>query len=444
MFRTPIFCATDPALIRRIMVSDFDHFVDHRTADLKLPDDDLFAQILPILNGDRWRHMRATLSPSFTGSKMRSMFTLVDAYAAEMTATLAWQASLADRQLRDTDMKDLFSKFALDVIATTAFGIGVNSFADGENEFLRNARTMMNGRGWQASLRVLCIQYAPRLARALGLQMMDAGVVRFFERMVLKTMDTRQRERIQRPDVIELLMQCRRKSAIDDSDKTLSDTQIVAQCFMFFAAGFETTSSVLSTLSYELAVNAEVQERLYAECAELRDRIAAADELHNEQQKLTYDALQHQMPYMEQVVQEVLRMWPPAMFSERMCVRPWTYDDGGVRFTLPVGSSVWLPIYSVQQDEKYWAEARRFDPDRFAAERKAEIVPGTHLPFGLGPRSCIASRFALMEMKAAIYHMMLRFKFEPCAKTQIPLLLAKVPTGNRTDKGIHLTMTLRD
>lgn len=163
--------------------------------------------------------------------------------------------------------------------------------------------------------------------------------------------------------------------------RTLTDQQIVAQCFLFFAAGFDTVSTTLASLSYELAVNAHVQQRLHEECAAVRRRLAG-------DQSVSYELVQ-EMPYLDQVVSELLRMWPPAMFSERMCVKPYAYDDGELRFEMPTGSSVWLPIYSLQHDEKYWTDPERFDPERFGVERKADIVPGAYVPFGLGPRSCI-------------------------------------------------------
>lgn len=460
MFRSPLLFVTDPQVIKQIAVKDFDHFVDHKPF-VSLTENDMFGLSLPMLTGDKWRQMRATLSPAFTGSKMRTMFGLVSQTAAAMTETLA--ARPADR-LQSLEMKELFSKYSLDVIATTAFGIGINSFEDEQNEFLVNANKMLSSQAdWRAALKMMVMAMCPWLVRATGMQLMDGDIVKFFETMVVETMETRKRENITRPDVVDMLMQLRKggriaedtradaattdglatatdgemTSASLDTSRTLTDRQIVAQCFLFFAAGFDTVSTTLSTMAYELATNPDVQRRVHAECAETRSRLAAGNDL-------PYDELQR-MQYLDQVVTELLRLWPPALFSERMCVKPYAYDDGDLQFQMPAGQSVWIPIWSVQRDERYWgADAGRFDPNRFGADRKGDLVPGAYLPFGLGPRNCIASRFALMEMKAAVYKMVLKFEFVPCERTQIPLKLAKNPGGFKTERGIHLTLKVRE
>lgn len=85
------------------------------------------------MKGDKWRHMRATLSPAFTGSKMRQMFELVS-QCADGVAQHFLKVS-ADGPVIQAEMKDLFSRYANDVIASCAFGIKIDSFADPTNDF---------------------------------------------------------------------------------------------------------------------------------------------------------------------------------------------------------------------------------------------------------------------------------------------------------------------
>ena len=124
-FKTPAFMLRDPELIKRITVKDFDYFMDHRTF-FTAESDPLFANALVLLTGQKWKDMRATLSPAFTGSKIRNMFSLIG--VCTIKTQLYGENNMFDK-------KDFFSKFTVDMIATCAFGIEVNSFKNPENDF---------------------------------------------------------------------------------------------------------------------------------------------------------------------------------------------------------------------------------------------------------------------------------------------------------------------
>lgn len=118
----PVLVIREPELIKQMTVRDFDHFLDHRPflGDLG----PIFGKSLFILAGQKWRDMRATLSPAFTASKMRQMFQLLVECADQHSQTLLARAK-ASQKLQPTEMKDMFSRFTNDVIATAAFGLKV-------------------------------------------------------------------------------------------------------------------------------------------------------------------------------------------------------------------------------------------------------------------------------------------------------------------------------
>lgn len=122
-----MFTLCDPELIKQITVKDFEHFLDHRQFFLDEESEPLFGKSLFMLRGQRWRDMRATLSPAFTGSKMKQMFQLV-VECSEETIKFLKQESM-NKQLVP-EMKDLFTRFTNDVIATAAFGIEVNKYIE--------------------------------------------------------------------------------------------------------------------------------------------------------------------------------------------------------------------------------------------------------------------------------------------------------------------------
>lgn len=246
----------------------------------------------------------------------------------------------------------------------------------------------------------------PRLSRWIGLQFFDASQTEFYRSLVHDTMAHRQKENIFRPDMIQLLMEAKTKGSIrmdaaadasssesyatvqDISPEQLqgkariwSDADLTAQCFLFFTAGFETTATLLATMCHELAENQQVQLKLRQEIDDARAGLNGAP--------FTYDVMQS-LKYLDMVVSESLRKWPPAIATDRMCVRPYELtDDDGHTLRIQKGDGLWIPIFALHRDPEYWPEPSKFDPERFSDGRKAEIQPFTYVPFGVGPRNCI-------------------------------------------------------
>lgn len=155
----------------------------------------------------------------------------------------------------------------------------------------------------------------------------------------------------------------------------------MAQCFVFFLAGFETSSTLLTFIAYELLANPDIQQKLYEEIARVNE------ELNGE--RVTYEAIQ-KMSYLDQVVCETLRMRPGAVLLDRTCVKDYIYDYGnGLNFTIEKGSHILYNVYGVHHDPKFFSNPMKFDPSRFSDENKKLIAPGTYTPFGIGPRNCI-------------------------------------------------------
>lgn len=230
--------------------------------------------------------------------------------------------------------------------------------------------------------------------------------------MVLDTMKVRNEKNIHRNDMINILMQVRNGSlkhqndesnapvdgfaTVQESDigrKTVqrdwSDDEIVGQCFIFFAAGFDTVSTLLTFLSYELAVNPDIQEKLFNEITEIKEKLNGAP--------LNYDTLS-QMKYMDQVISETLRKWPPAVFTNRVCTKDYAYElDDNHKIRMEKGRVIWIPIHAIHHDPKYYPSPEVFDPERFSDENKHQILPGSFIPFGIGPRNCIGESLFLIS-----------------------------------------------
>lgn len=405
----------DPVAIKQITVKDFDHFMDHRgLSNSDNNANELLGKALSVLTGQKWKNMRTTLSPAFTGSKMRQMFTLIANCADAVANSLRKDIETTGKPLV-LDMKNVFSKYTNDVIATSAFGIEVNSLENPDNEFFVMGKNAMSPNKWLMMARLTIVQVAPRLAKWFNIKFISTKIENFFRTLVLDTIRTRERHNIIRPDMIHLLMQSRKGQLKEETDDNFSETDsiasvkesaittdrqqsatpnktaewtdddVVAQCLQFFFAGFETSATLLAFVSHDMATNPAVQSKLIAEI----DLVLA-----NANGTLTYTALQS-MKYLDMVVSESLRKWPPAPITDRLCVKEYKYvEDGQTKWTIEKGQMLWIPIMGLHYDPKYFPNPHEYDPERFNEENVGNIVPGSYMPFGMGPRSCIGKLFA--------------------------------------------------
>ncbi|XP_055624245.1 probable cytochrome P450 9f2 [Toxorhynchites rutilus septentrionalis] len=454
---TRIFVVRDLELIKKIAVKDFEYFIDRRTFFSEGDDDNenlLFSKTLVGMRGQKWRDMRATLSPAFTGSKMRTMFELMVKYSHGMIDILRKEA--AGMGHIEHEVKDLYSRIANDIIATCAFGLQVESLESRENEFYVMGKQMMSFNRIIVFLRMMAIRIFPKITARLSIDIIDREHIRYFCKIIRDAVRTREAHGIVRPDMIHLLTQARKGilrhpheetdiaegfATVNESDatkvssyKTMTEIELIAQCMIFFFAGFDTVSTGMMFMSYELALNPDIQQKLYEEIQETNTRLQG--------ESLSYDVLQ-KMKYLDMVVSETLRLWPvPAV--DRQCVRDYTLDDGeGLKFTIDEGACVWIPVYGIHRDPKYYPNPNKFDPERFNDTNRANINMDAYLPFGVGPRNCIGSRFALMEMKVIMYQLLLHFSLERTEQTQVPIQLLKGLLGLASEKGVHLRLKLR-
>lgn len=409
-FTRPILLIRDLELIKQIAIKDSDSLVDH----LALSSEDidpLWSRNLLSSKGEKWRHLRTALSPSFTANKMKSMIGLISDCADSYVQYFLDKT--AGEDVHTLDIKDAFTRFTNDVIATCAFGVQCDSLRDRTNDFFMAGRAATDQTGLKG-LKFFLFPFCPSIVKAFNMKIINDEVGNFFRGIISETMRIREEQKIVRPDMIQLMMELRDKLGRD----VMTNEDVTAQALIFFFAGFESAAILMSFVAYELACNPDVQERLKRE---------VDDTLKENGGKITYDSLMG-MKYLDMVVTETLRKWPPTPMTDRLVTKPHYMitpersDEVGVQ--LDENDSVWFPIYAIHHDPEYFPEPERFDPERFNEENKNASMKA-FLPFGLGPRNCIGSRFVLMENKAIIVKLLQKFQLVPVEKTNIPMKLDK-------------------
>lgn len=395
--------------------------------------DRIFSKNLFSLFDQKWRDMRVTLTPIFTSSKMKTMFGLLSDHAQDFVKFFEETAERKGKVILDT--KNIFGRFTADGISTSVLGFEGDCLRNEQSYAYRITQKMLDEVfSTSANFKLIFASVMPKLYHLTGLQLLSEEVIDFFRRVVVDVIKEREQKGISRPDVIQLLLQVK-KGQLQENDRDVNDKELanfsanieydvgskqnnitkfddedlIAQGFVFFGAGFETTSSLLLLTSYELAWNPEIQKTLIEEIDQSLKE--------SKGKPVTYEAL-HKLKFLDMIISESLRKWPPAPQTDRSCTKDYDLKvSEGRTLKIKKGDLIYLPIYGIQHDPNYFENPEKFDPSRFSDENKVKINPGTYLPFGIGPRVCIGSRFALMEAKLLLFNVLSKFTIEVCDET---------------------------
>jgi cytochrome P450 family 6 len=373
-YTSPVAYILDLDVIKHVMIKDFNNF-HSRGLYYNTKIDPLSGHIFA-LQGNEWKNMRAKLTPTFTSRKMKMMFNTVLDISGQMIEYI--EKSI--KQSPDLEMKEILSQFTTDVIGNVAFGLQLNSMEDPNSQFRKYGRKVFNP-PWYSSLKVLFLTCFPNLSKKLNLMITDVEVSNFFLGSIQETVEYREKNNIMRNDFLNLLIQIKNHGKIDD-DKgeaigKLTMGELAAQSYLFFLAGFETSSTTMMFCLYELAQNQDVQERL-------RQEIKTS--LENTGGKLTYESMV-EMKYLQIVIDETLRIFPPVDTLMRQTAENYTVP--GTKLVIPKDMLVFIPIRAIQTDPEIYSDPEKFDPERFNEENKRERHPMAHIPFGDGNRNCL-------------------------------------------------------
>lgn len=317
-------------------------------------------------SGEDWRQQRRTVAAGFAPRAVR----LLAGNVAEAVGELTEQ--LASRQGERLDFVPVFQTLALEIIGRAIFSLDMKRHA--------------------AELRELILNYAARLGRpSLADFLLPVGVPtagdlgrrrfrRRWRRLVTQIITERRAARADAAgdgppgDMFDVLA-----AAAQDDERPIE--RLGDQVATFIVAGHETTASAMFWACYLLAAHPEVQERIAAETAGFSLSVEDAAETVP------------QLTYTRAVVDEVLRLYPPAFVITRQAL----VNDFVGDIPVPRRSLILIAPWVIHRHRRFWSDPDRFDPERFLPDRPAPSR-FAYLPFGTGPRTCIGSPFALTEL----------------------------------------------
>ena len=420
MFGSPTLLIRDPDLAKRVLIKDFDQFMERkpRGNHLHSKNNRYLPYFLVELQGDQWKKVRASLSPAFTSGKLKSMVPLIHRVADNCNECLAKKVG------ESFTIKDVLGNFSMDVIVSTGFGYESDTFNNPTNIFKKHADLLVTKKfSLKLMAKVIVFMFTPWLARWLDFHILDPEAEQFFVEAILKAIKERQETGEKRNDFIDICIDILKKEAENPTDFTVSKNTtsqqqmdegarkeeveriLIANSIIMFMAGYNQVSTVATMMLYFMAKNPEYQERLYQEIAEAVE-VAGTDHLD-------YAGVMN-LPYMEMFFQETFRMYPFGHL-ERASVNP--YKIPGTEITIPKDVVVRFAAGGIAKDPNYFPNPEVFNPENFTAANKNARHPLASGGFGHGPRNCIAQRFATMEVKILIARILTKFRILTCDKT---------------------------
>lgn len=284
--RRPLLLLIDLDSVKTVLIKDFHNFPE-RGIYYNEMDDPLSAHMFA-LDFSPWKRLRGKLTPTFTSGKMKFMFTTVVEVADRFQHCLTEQLAAADDSV--LEMRELLARFTTDVIGTCAFGIECNSLNDPNAQFRRMGKKVF-GEPRNQGLKSFLVLSFQKLAHKLHMKVNHDDVSEFFMGIVRETIAYREKSGVKRNDFMDLLIDLKNEEPTDGG-AALSLEEIAAQAFVFFLAGFETSSTTMSYALYELSQNMDIQRRA-------REEIVTVLARHGGQ--LTYEAIM-EMHYIEQIL----------------------------------------------------------------------------------------------------------------------------------------------
>jgi len=330
--------------------------------------------------GSFWLRQRRLSQPSFHRKKI-ALF--VD------TMVNSTQELLNDWATRDQEKLDVLPemmKVTLDVIGKTMFSSQVKSQA----EVVENALGVLVEdafRRIQAMLRVPLWIPTPNNRQT-------RKAITNLDKVIFALIDQRRATGESQDDLLSMLMEAEDA----DTGERMSDMQLRDEAMTIFIAGHETTANVLTWALYLMAKNPAVQEKLVAEV----DAV-----LQGKPPTMEHTT---QLDYTRMVLEETMRLYPPAWAIGRKAIE----DDTIGGYKINKGDNILICPLATHRSEQFWDQPLAFRPERFSKAAAKERHRFEYFPFGGGPRLCIGNNFAMLEMQIILTMLVQRYRFRHC------------------------------
>ncbi|XP_021962907.1 cytochrome P450 4C1 [Folsomia candida] len=381
-------------------------------------------------NGHMWKEDRRLLSPSFKYQRFDGFLTYFNKHSKILVEILdkvfVEGNSKKDKsggKEKDVNLHPYLSRATMDFISESALGLDSNFQSDIHAKFLEGVHMALAAVRTRVTRPWLTV---PIIWDIFGFGKEEKAATAVFSEIMNENI-LKRREILSNNDgaiagtkpFIDALLDCK------------SNKDITGHIHTIFGAGFETTASGMNYTLFLLALNPHLQAKVHEELDQVLGKTS-------EDLDVTFAHLAD-LKYLEMCIKETLRLFPPAPAILRNAVEDIPLETGQV---IPKGVDMLFFLRDVHLDPRHFPNPGKFDPDRFLPEACASRHPYAYIPFSAGPRNCLGLKYAMVQMKCCLSHILRHFK----VSTQQKRDDLKIVYGMvlETSPAIELTLTPRE
>ncbi|KAL3265343.1 hypothetical protein HHI36_009551 [Cryptolaemus montrouzieri] len=375
----------------------------------------------------KWSTQRKMMMPAFNSQLLTDFISVFDRVSNKLIEKISSMTPIDS-----VNVHPIISLCTLDIICETTMGVSLNAQENQNVDYTKSCKEMcritaVRSMSVWKSIKLLYIFSEDYRKQRKALSILHAYTDKVIaERKNLRE-DMKKNETMKQNDEPP-----RKKALLDilldysENEKILSFDEIRQEVHTFMFAGHDTVTATMDFFIYEIAKYPDIQNFIHEEQTSIFGS--------NIERETTWKDIS-EMKYLEQVIKETLRMYPPVPVYTRQVTKEFTYDGKIV----PEGSFLIHFAYGLHRNEKYFPNPDVFDPTRF--EDSEAIIPHSFLPFSTGPRNCIGQKFAMYEMKVILSKLIRNFKFLPAEPEHTLDVKAEVVLQSKT--GINVKIIRR-
>ena len=373
-----VLATSNPEVIRHILQTNNKNYIkDFSYRQLKLA----LGNGLLINEGESWMAQRRLAQPAFYKKRLEGLFDTMVRTTENFIENFEKKRGSTSSINITSEMNTITSDVALDTL------LGGNRY--GDNMDIQQTIS----RSQQYIVERIRYPWRTPFAYINGKHRQFQKDLKRFDEVIYEIINTHRQQKTEGENhLLSMLLEARD----EDTGEQMNDQQLRDELMTIYVAGHETSANALSWTWYLLTQHLDIYQRLKDE---IRNTLGT--------RRPTLADLRA-MPYVRQVLDEAMRLYPPAWAMGREAI----HSDEASGYKIEKGGVVFVSISNLHRDERFWENPDQFDPDRFTPERNKARERGVYMPFGLGPRMCIGNNFALMEIQLIIMMMVQSFDFE--------------------------------
>jgi cytochrome P450 len=389
--RSPIVLLSRPEYVRYVLVEHPRQFNNREVTQNN--NDGFVSEGLLSIDGEKHRQQRRAVQPAFHKKRVENYASIMEQYTQEMLSS--WQPG------ETVDMSRAMQELTVRIVGKCLFDLDLRNQLDNIGSTFND---MIGGQ-----VDVLETLFNLRIDNSLTTYGKRKAALRRLDMLIYTLLAERKNDvGRDRGDMLSMLLSAHTGG---EPDELLSDKQIHDHMITFIAAGHETTANALVWTLYLLSKHPEVRVKLMNELhTVLKGSAPTVEDMAR-------------LPYTEWVLQESMRLYPPAWIQGR-----FTKEDLDLDGThIPAGTVVMMSQWVMHRRADIWKDAEVFRPERWDPEKGEQVPAGAYFPFGAGPRICIGMPFAQLEAKIILINLLQSYipqavpSFKPDVKPVITL-----------------------